>query len=87
MKLPIAAVTLALAAFWFSDAALAQGCSGACAREHARCQKHFAEIGSECRRRCGKSESCGSACEKRETAYANECSRQNQACRRSCGGR
>jgi hypothetical protein len=87
MKALLAAVTLALAALSFSAAALAQGCTGACAREHARCHKHFATLGSECRRSCGRSQSCGSACQKREDAYAAECSRQNQACRRACGGR
>jgi hypothetical protein len=87
MRLLIAAVTLAFAALWFSDAALAQGCTTACARELTRCQKNFAELGSECRRRCGKSQSCGSACQKREDAYAAECNRQNQACGRACGGR
>jgi hypothetical protein len=87
MKVLPVAVTLALAALWFSDGALAQGCTSACAREHSRCQKHFTALGSECRRRCGRSQSCGSACQKREDAYAAECGRQNQACRRSCGGR
>lgn len=87
MKMLLAAVTVALGLAWLGDAASAQGCAGACAREHARCQKHFAELGSACRRRCGKSQSCGSACQKREDAYAAECNRQNQACRRACGGR
>ena len=87
MKLLLAAVTVALAALWFSDAGLAQGCASACTKEHSRCQKHFAELGSACRKRCGKSESCGSACEKRETAYANECNRHNRACERACGRR
>ena len=87
MKALLAAVMLALAALSFSETALAQGCSSGCAREHARCQKHFATLGSECRRGCGKSQSCGSACQKREDAYAAECNRQNQACRRACGGR
>ena len=87
MKLLLAAVTVVLAALWFSDAGLAQGCASACAKEHSNCQRHFAELGSACRKRCGKSASCGAACEKRETAYANECSRQNRGCVRACGGR
>jgi hypothetical protein len=87
MKMLLAAATMALALASVADAASAQGCGGACAREHARCQKHFASLGSECRRRCGKSASCGSACQKREGAYAAECSRQNRACTRACGGR
>jgi hypothetical protein len=80
----LAAMTVALGLAWLGDAASAQGCGG-CVREHARCQKHFADLGAGCRRRCGNSQSCGSACQRREDAYANECSRQNQACWRACG--
>jgi hypothetical protein len=56
-------------------------------RLHSACQRHFAEIGSACRRRCGQSQSCQSACQKREDAYAGECNRRNRACVRACGGR
>jgi hypothetical protein len=87
MKTLLAVVTLVLAAVWLSDGVLAQGCAGACAREHSACQRHFAELGSACRRRCGKSQSCTAACQKREDAYAQECSRRNRACVRACGGR